>query len=123
MPRTALSAKDRCCAPWKGTNDYSNWSDSIRFYITGDTTQVSIRNTVLEEYTQLIPNPASDIVTIFSSFSIRKVEVYSLKGEKVKEEEVKAASIKMDISDLPKGTYLVKVYTPKGIATKKLVVN
>ena len=105
------------------TNDYSNWSDSIRFYITGDTTQVSIRNTVLEEYTQLIPNPASDIVSIFSSFSIRKVEVYSLKGEKVKEEEVKAASIKMDISDLPKGTYLVKVYTLKGIATKKLIIN
>jgi hypothetical protein len=51
------------------------------------------------------------------------VEVYSLKGVKVKEEEVKAASTKMDVSDLPKGTYLVKVYTPKGVATKKLVVN
>lgn len=105
------------------TNDYSNWSDSIRFYITGDTTQVNIRNTVLEDYTHIIPNPASDLVTIFSSFSIRKVEVYTLKGVKVKEEDVKAASTKMDVSDLSKGTYLVKVYTPKGVATKKLVVN
>lgn len=105
------------------TNDYSNWSDSIRFYITGDTTTVNIRNTVLENYTHIIPNPASDMVNIFSSFSIRKVEVYSLKGVKVKEEGVKAASIKMDISNLPKGTYLVKVYTPNGVATKKLIIN
>lgn len=105
------------------TNDYSNWSDSIRFYITGDTTQVNIRNTVLEDYTHIIPNPASDLVTIFSSFSIRKVEVYTLKGVKVKEEDVKAASTKMDVSDLSKGTYLVKVYTPKGVAIKKMVVN
>ena len=104
-------------------NKYSNWSDSIRFYITGDTTTVNIRNTVLENYTHIIPNPASDMVNIFSSFSIRKVEVYSLKGVKVKEEEVKAASIKMDISNLPKGTYLVKVYTLKGVATKKLIIN
>ena len=105
------------------TNDYSNWSDSIRFYITGDTTQVSIRNTVLEEYTHLIPNPASDIVSIFSSFSIRKVEVYSLKGEKLIESDVENVSISLDVSTLPKGIYLVKVYTPKGVATKKLVVN
>lgn len=104
-------------------NKYSNWSDSIRFYITGDTSTVNIRNTVLEDYTHIIPNPASDMVNIFSSFSIRKVEVYSLKGVKVKEEEVKATSTKMDISNLPKGTYLVKVYTPKGVATKKLIIN
>ena len=104
-------------------NKYSNWSDSIRFYITGDTTQVSIRNTVLEEYTQLIPNPASDIVSIFSSFSIRKVEIYSLKGEKLIESDVENVSISLDVSTLPKGIYLVKVYTPQGVATKKLVVN
>ena len=104
-------------------NKYSNWSDSIRFYITGDTTQVSIQNTVLEEYTQLIPNPASDIVSIFSSFSIRKVEVYSLKGEKLIESDVENVSISLDVSTLPKGIYLVKVYTPHGVATKKLVVN
>ena len=104
-------------------NKYSNWSDSIRFYITGDTTQVSIQNTILEEYTQLIPNPASDIVSIFSSFSIRKVEIYSLKGEKLIESDVENVSISLDVSTLPKGIYLVKVYTPKGVATKKLVVN
>ncbi|MBO7226014.1 MAG: T9SS type A sorting domain-containing protein, partial [Bacteroidales bacterium] len=53
----------------------------------------------------------------------RKVEVYTLKGVKVKEEDVKAASTKMDVSDLSKGTYLLKVYTPKGVATKKLIIN
>lgn len=105
------------------TNEYSNWSDSIRFYITGDTSQVNIRNTVLEDYTFIIPNPANDIVNIFSSFAIQKIEIYSLKGIKVKEESVKGVASTMDISTLPKGIYLIKVYTNKGVALKKLVVN
>ncbi|MBR7168253.1 MAG: T9SS type A sorting domain-containing protein, partial [Bacteroidales bacterium] len=61
--------------------------------------------------------------SIFSSFSIRKVEIYSLKGEKLIESDVENVSISLDVSTLPKGIYLVKVYTPQGVATKKLVVN
>ena len=44
-------------------------------------------------------------------------------GIKVKEELVKGVSTTMDISNLYKGIYLVKVYTPSGVATKKLVIN
>ena len=103
--------------------EYTNWTDSVRFYIAGDTTQINIPYTILEEYTHIIPNPATDKVNIFSSFSIRKIEIYSLKGVKVKEEVVSNTSSTIDVSNLSEGIYLVKVYTPSGVATKKLVIN
>lgn len=108
------------------SNLYSRWSDSIRFYIAGDTTRnndIIIPNTILEENTHILPNPAKSIVNIFSSFAMSKIEVFSLNGVKVKEEAASGIATEIDVSLLPKGTYIVKVHTSWGIAMKKLIVN
>lgn len=103
-------------------NKYSEWSDSIRFYIAGDTA-MNIQSSNLEEYTYIIPNPAQNIANIYSSYTIRKIEIFSLNGVIVKEDETNGITTTMDVSSLAKGTYLVKIHTIKGIATKKLVIN
>ena len=103
---------------------YSNWSDSIEFYIAGDTVSpISIHTTMLEEYTHLMPNPANDVVTIFSSFSMNRIEVFALNGVLVERMDCEGLSSQLTVRDYPKGAYIVKVYTPRGVATKKLVVN
>jgi hypothetical protein len=92
--------------------------DSIRFYIAGDTA-MNIQSSNLEEYTYIIPNPAQNIANIYSSYTIRKIEIFSLNGVMIKEDETNGITTTIDVSSLAKGTYLIKI----GIATKKLVIN
>jgi hypothetical protein len=105
--------------------EYSNWSNGVEFYITGDTVSspISIQTTLLEKYTHLMPNPANDVLTIFSSFSMKRIEVYSMNGVMVESMDCEGVSTQLTVGDYPKGVYIVKLYTPKGVATKKLVVN
>ena len=70
-----------------------------------------------------MPNPASDNVTVMSSFRIDRIEVYSLTGQRVMQQKVGALSTQIDLSGLPKGTYIVRTYTNHGISNKRLVVK
>lgn len=68
----------------------------------------------------LYPNPANDIVSIDLENEIKTVEVYSLQGQKVLSSKEK----QVNISNLSKGIYMVRVEDENGaIATKKLVKN
>ncbi|MBQ3950914.1 MAG: T9SS type A sorting domain-containing protein [Bacteroidales bacterium] len=104
---------------------YSDWSDSIRFYIPGGSggTEPTRIETTADHYTYLMPNPASDRVSVASSFRIGKVELYDLNGRSHLRTTVDGLSAALDISSLPAGTYIVRVTTSAGTAYKKLVVK
>ena len=70
-----------------------------------------------------MPNPANEVVTIFSSFSINRIEVFALNGVLVERMDCEGVSTQLTVTEYPKGVYIVKVYTHSGVATKKLVVN
>ena len=108
-----------------GEEEYSNWSSGVEFYIAGDTTsrELSIHTSLLEQYTYLMPNPAHDVVSVFSSFSMNRLEVYSMNGVLMERMDCEGLSTQLTVSGYPRGAYIVKVYTPKGVATKKLVVK
>ena len=74
-------------------------------------------------YTHLNPNPASETVTVASSFHINDIEIFSLDGRSLAKQRVNAISTTIDISSLPVGTYIVHVITPHGSFNKKLVKN
>ena len=68
---------------------------------------------------KLFPNPVLNNLSISSVAEVKKVEIYSLNGVLVKKEE---GSIKtLDMSQLIKGSYLVKVYTIHGLFTQKMI--
>ena len=107
----------------------SEWGDTIRFFVPGDTTSTTDPEdpqegiaSVAERFTYMMPNPAGEQVTIMSSFRIDRVEIYSLTGQRVVQEKVGGLSSQIDISGLPKGAYLVRVHTNHGVSTKRLVV-
>ena len=103
----------------------SEWSDSIRFYVPGDTTSTGTEGieNIVDRNTYVMPNPASDHVTVASSFHIRKIELFALNGTRIFDMSVNALSTILDIHNLASGTYILQITTPKGTAFKKLVVK
>lgn len=61
------------------------------------------------------PNPATNYLTIIKAEDITEVAVYSIMGQRVLSQQNDfGATIKLDVSNLPAGTYLMQVNTPKG---------
>ena len=79
----------------------------------------------VERFVTLQPNPANDRVQVVSSVGLKQVEVYNSAGVKVMDIPVFSYSLSLTLSidALPEDTYLVRVVTPTGAITKKLVVN
>lgn len=67
------------------------------------------------------PNPANNFLTISSNFTIDKVEIYNLIGNRVI--ECTSDTNNIDISSLSKGVYLVTVYSGTQKSVKKLIVK
>ncbi len=67
---------------------------------------------------QLFPNPAIDILNILYNSPIEKAEVYNLSGTLQTTNLNKNA---LDISNLSKGIYFVKVYSENGVVTQKFI--
>ena len=87
---------------------------------TVDTLGISMR--LLERYVNIAPNPAAKRATVTSSFGLRRVELLDAAGIRVRELEVTGYTAPLDLVGLPAGTYLVRITTPSGAVTKKLIV-
>lgn len=96
--------------------------DLCLFPILG-TVESSLSTIQLEKFTYVYPNPASKDITFASSVGLTKVEVFNLLGQKIYEHYIKANSITIDVSTFVKGNYIAKLFTEKGIATKRFVVE
>ena len=106
---------------------YSQWSEPLDIYICDTTSggggDPSSITSALSLLTNIIPNPASTFVTVYSSFQLTALEAYDLRGNKVLDTKASGASATIDIADWPSGMYIVIVHTPAGNVAKKLVVN
>ena len=80
---------------------------------------------LLHRLTSVTPNPATGRAKVVSSFGLTMVEAFNAAGEKVHELRLPDAPLTatLDISRWPTGTYILRLHTPQGIATKKLVVS
>ena len=67
----------------------------------------------------IFPNPAKGDIFIKSEFPVEKVEIYSLAGTLLMQEN--SFNEKISVSDLEQGVYLLKVYADKGWAITKIV--
>ena len=115
--------------------NYSPWCDTLLFTTPHDTTQIIDTNTIdttqtqdirrlgnLDRFTRIMPNPAHDVVNVLSSYRLESVAVYDLTGRQLLEQPADGISTVVDVSALPRGTYIMAIRTQQGVATKKLVV-
>ncbi len=84
--------------------------------------------TPLSTSPDIYPNPASSLLYLVrnnQSQVVEQVEIYDLSGKRIQVTNNKSKSdpVVIDISDMPKGIYLLKVYTKDETATRKLVIH
>lgn len=70
----------------------------------------------------IYPNPADDNITVYGE-GINAVEVYNICGQKVIDVKVSSSDVKIDMSGLTTGVYMVKVVDNNGNATVNKVVK
>uniref|UniRef100_UPI0032B21F3C T9SS type A sorting domain-containing protein n=1 Tax=uncultured Polaribacter sp. TaxID=174711 RepID=UPI0032B21F3C len=80
---------------------------------------LSIEDETFNNSLKLYPNPVLNILTIESKNSIiSKVEIYSILGQKIKEIHSGFRSIRTN--NLTTGTYITRIYSEKGMVTRKI---
>lgn len=102
----------------------SEWSEPLTFHfppIDTTTTPESVWQTYADRYTTVMPNPAHNTIAVLSSFQLLYVDIYSLDGKNLIHSEASGITAQLDISALPPSTYIVRIKTQGGIATRKLV--
>ena len=113
---------------------FYRWDDGVldnprRVVVTQDTMFTALFTDLVGVATadsglvRLQPNPASGCVVVKSSYGIERVEVYDARGVRVYEQAVSGTMTGFDVAGWAKGAYAVMLYTPAGVATKKLVVE
>jgi len=90
-------------------------SYTLAYAVTGGTGINEVENAKLQIY----PNPVKDEIFIKSELPITKIEISSLTGTLLILEN--NFNERISVSTLPKGIYLLKVYTDKGVIISKIV--
>ena len=88
-----------------------------------DTTGQTGIHTLADGVTTVQPNPARERVRAVSSAGLLRVEVYDMVGHRVYGVDATGNSHYVDVNGWPAGTYIMKLHTPIGVATKQLVVQ
>jgi len=67
------------------------------------------------------PNPVKNVLNLSYTQNINKVQVINILGQEVKTETMDATQAQVDMSNLPTGTYLVKVTSDNQVKTIKVI--
>lgn len=92
------------------TEDYS---------IDVTTDKLNTSEQMLQNALIIYPNPASDVLNISTPEKVLDVRIFAADGKLVKTADTKV----VNVSDLAKGVYIVKVKTDKGEASHKIIKN
>lgn len=91
-----------------------------QFTITVNNCSASIEEN--DKYTfELIPNPASDVFTITSDFSLQSVELIDLRGRKIMSYD--ANSTMYSLENIPSGVYIVQILSNGTYGSQRLIVE
>ena len=88
-----------------------------------DTTLTITASDAAARYVSVQPNPAVDEARVLSSLGLRGIEAYNAGGQKVYEGKAEGLEATLDVKGWPRGTYLLRITTPLGTVTKKLLVE
>ena len=90
---------------------------------TGGDTLAVTQADMVGRYVSVQPNPAVDEARVLSSFGLERIEAYNAEGRLVFKQEATGLEATLDVKGWPRGTYLLRIQTPMGVVTKKLLVQ
>jgi hypothetical protein len=83
---------------------------------------VSAISSSISSAVKAYPNPTAGIINVeFSNAATRQIAVYDLIGNMVKNTIVRGNSLTLDISNYPKGQYLIRVISNEEIDVIKIL--
>ena len=86
----------------------------------GDTTGIATADL---QQISITPNPATGTVTVRSAEQMTEIEVVDIVGASVLRQQASGLSAKLDVKALPRGTYIVRIHTPRGVTARKLILQ
>lgn len=110
-----------------------NTSPSLAYYyldkvcVSTDSTTCNVNTgiNINENYSNLIiyPNPATNNITVrcFSFFNPYKIAIYDSFGQEKKKYKVNTENEQIDISDIPTGIYILRVFLNNQVTNYKLI--
>jgi len=104
---------------------YSDWiitNPHTAYIFTDDMVQCSLSTqSFAQNKISIYPNPVSDMLYFETAgVTIEKVMVFDLSGRKILEQNQVST---ISVSDLQKGSYILKIFSDKGVQTEKVVVR
>tara|TARA_R110002049_G_scaffold76883_6_gene197164 strand:+ start:6125 stop:8341 length:2217 start_codon:yes stop_codon:yes gene_type:complete len=90
--------------------------------IGNHTSTLSTKNIIFESF-KMFPNPTNGNRIYFSVTEDATINVYNVLGKLINTSEVSKSKNSIDISELSKGVYLIKINSGKQFITKKLIKN
>lgn len=93
--------------------------------LLNDTTLVIPERGLMGRLIGVMPNPATATAKVVSSFGVTMVEVFNTAGERIHTLRLPDAPLTatLDVRRWPRGTYIVRIHTPIGTTSRKLVVQ
>jgi predicted extracellular nuclease len=82
---------------------------------------LSIENERLLEAFRMYPNPVNGNTLFFTTHKEASVQIYNVLGKLIKTASISQSNKEIDISNLSKGIYLVKIHMDTKFITKKLI--
>ena len=76
-------------------------------------------NFALNQVVSMYPNPVENYLTIRSKSEITRVQIYSLLGDLVL--DVKTNFLRINLSNINSGIYMIKIHSNQFFVTKKLI--
>lgn len=90
-------------------------------FVVNEITSVGLSEVQNSNLITLFPNPTSEYIHISSVSSIEKVEIFSINGHKIVEENEHFE--KINLTNFDSGIYMVKIFTKDGIRLEKLILE
>jgi len=113
----------------KSYNPPMSGDDACTFYDFGETHDytVNIISTAnvekLSEEILIYPNPANNYLIIKSDISIKNTYLYNSLGHLFFSKKLNTNRYELNTADLPKGFYIIKIETEKGIVYRNIIIS
>lgn len=106
-------------------------SEGVEFYpaiypiiqYTGKDSGLANEKDVYAQSISVYPLPAAETVNFVAMDPILRIEIYNMAGSLLKHVTMNSNVAEMDVTDMAPGTYIARIMTEKGVASKKLLVK
>lgn len=99
-------------------NSYSQFVLLLDDIVITDYGTMAVQDVNQEVQFAVYPNPATDVVRVKTQEVIKSINVFNTQGKLVK---TVASQNEVNVNDLPKGVYMIKVETANNSFTKKII--